>query len=196
MKLSVPTLDWKLVTIVALVSFIVGVGLTAYLGHNYYEKKLATVNAELTDYKSKYGATAEEKEKALIDKAIAEKKANTPLKEYVKGDTVTEIQYVEKASSKDPDLQMTTGSTVVASFNGQEMTLPAEDKKGMKLVDGKWVIDQQSKVTIDVDSIVKREIANTIEKEEHEKAVLKRQKTQQTIWGTVAGVVIGAVATR
>ena len=76
MKLSVPTLDWKLVTIVALVSFIVGVGLTAYLGHNYYEKKLATVNAELTDYKSKYSATAEAKEKALIDKAIAEKKAN------------------------------------------------------------------------------------------------------------------------
>ena len=196
MKLSVPVLDWKLVTIVALVSFIVGVGLTAYLGHNYYEKKLAAVNTELTDYKSKYGATAQEKEKALIDKAIAEKKANTPLKEYVKGDTVTEIQYVEKTSSRDADLQMTTGSTVVASFNGQEMVLPAEDKKGMKLVDGKWVIDQQSKVTLDIDSIVNRQIANTILEKDHEIEVLKRQKTQQTFWGTVIGAGIGVLASK
>ena len=188
--------DLKATAIVGLVCFILGVGITFYFGHNYYEKKLDTVTAELNDWKSKYGTVAEEKEKALVSQALAEKAAKTPVKEYVKGDTVTEIQYVSKDSATDADLQMTTKNNVVASFNGQEMTLPAEDKTGAKLVDGKWVIAQESKVTVDIDTIVKREIANTITEKDHEIAVAKRQKTQQTFWGIIGGAAIGALASK
>ena len=196
MKISVPTLDWKLVSLVVLISFLFGAGVSGYIVLNFYDKKLDTVTAELNDWKAKYGTTAQEKEKALVDKALAEKAAKTPVKEYVKGDTVTEIQYVEKESSKDVGLQMTAKNTVSASYNGQTMTLPAETKEGMKLVDGKWVIAQESKVTLDIDSIVNRQIANTILEKDHEIEVLKRQKTQQTFWGTVIGAGIGVLASK
>lgn len=186
-------LDWKLVTIVALICFGLGALTGFILTKNFYKEKLNEVNTELTNFKAQYSTVIKEREEAIIAKALADQKAKTPVKEYVKGDTVTEIQYLPKESSSDADLSLTSKPMNLSfEYNGVKQPVNAVTSEGKQFVDGKWVITQQTQATLNVDDIVNRQIANKINEEEHDKAVLKRQKTQQTFWGTVIGVGIGS----
>jgi hypothetical protein len=158
----------------------------------HYQAKYDALNAEYTAFKAKYSTIEKEKEQAVIAQALAEKAAKTPLKEYIQGDTVTKFVYAEKESKDDATVEMnSTVNPIVVSYNGKKEELPTTTTEGKTIQDGKVVITQQTTSTLDIDSIVKREIANRILEDEHKQAVLKRQKTQQTGWGFVLGVVAG-----
>ena len=189
----------KTYLIIALVTAVLCSLVTYHFTAKYYSAKYDTLNEDYTNFKAQYSSIVKEKEDAVIAQALAEKKAKTPVKELVKGDTVTEIQYVEKESKKDSGLEMTsTVDPVSVTYNGKTEELATKTTDGKEIVDGKFVVTQKSSTTIDIDAIVKREIANRILEDEnqrllleHDKDVLKRQKLQNTIWGTVAGVAIG-----
>jgi len=185
------TFDFKTVLIISLASLLIGVGVTYYLASGHYKEIVSDLKTELNEYKAKYSTTVEEKEKAIIAKAIAEERANTPIKEYIKGDTVTTIQYIKKESEDDADLEMTNKPTVSFEYNGVRQELEVENKDGFKFVDGKWVITQETSTVLNVDDIVNRSIANTIDKKDNEIKTLKRQKIQKAVWGTLIGVGIG-----
>lgn len=169
-------------------------GITYYYTAKHYQEKYDALNKEYTDFKAVYSDVVKEKEDALIAVSLAEKKAKTPLIETVKGETQTIIQYVEKESSSDASIEISSKQNPISiSYNGQKQELSTTTTEGKEIKDGKVVVTQQSSATIDIDSIVKREIANTILDKDHEIAVLKRQKTQQTGWGFLIGVGAGAV---
>jgi hypothetical protein len=167
-------------------------GITYHYTAKHYQEKYNALNAQFDAFKAEYSSVINEKEQAIIDKAIAEKKANTPVKEYLKGETVTQLQWVEKESKSDASVEINSKTNpIVVSYNGKKEELPTTTTEGKDIKDGKVVVTQQTTATLDIDSIVNRQIANRILEDEHKEKVLKREKTQQTIWGTVAGFVIG-----
>ena len=52
-------------------------------------------------------------------------------------------------------------------------------------------MNQETTATLDIDSIVNRQIANTILEKEKKERELERQKSQNLIWGVVGGYVVG-----
>jgi len=179
------------IIIIALVCSIATYQYTA----KYYQGKLDALNLEYNTFKATYATVIDDKEKAVIAVAKAEKAAGVPLKEYIKGDTIVKTEYVEKATKNDASIEVTNKvNPIVVSYNGKKQELPTTNLDGTAIVDGKTVITQETTSTLDIDSIVKREIANTVLGMEHEQAVLKRQKTQQTVWGTLIGVGVGYAA--
>ena len=163
--------------------------LTFHYTSTYYQNKLSTYQATHPDT----GETKEEK--ALIDQAIKDKQNKVPLTETVGQGTTTEISYQAKTSKDDADVEVTnTIKPVVVSYNGKKEELKTITSENQTTgADGKVVITQQSSAVLDIDSIVKREIANTILEDEHQKAVLERQKKQNAFWGAVGGYVVGSM---
>lgn len=175
-----------------LIALIIGIIVGWAITYNFYDAKLKDVTEQLNEYKAKYSTVQKEKEDAIIAKALADHKAKTLVKEYIKGDTVTKVEYVEKESSTDADLSITNPAPkVIMEYNGEKQELAAVTKEGKKLVDGKWVITQESSTVINVDDVVNRQIALTIEEKEHQKKVLERQKIQNGIWGLAIGYGVG-----
>lgn len=171
--------------------------LTFHFTAKHYQAKYDALNEQFISYKTTHpDADENQREKAIIDKAILDKKNNVPVTETVGSETKTIIQYVEKTSKSDADIEVTNkAKPITVSYNGKTSELATTNtEKQTTDADGKVVITQQTAATIDIDSIVKREIANKILEDDHDKAVLERQKKQNAFWGTVAGFAIGSIA--
>lgn len=189
---------WKKHIIYVLVVGLIFSGLTYHFTAKHYEAKYETLNTEFTIYKASHPDANDTKtaEQTIIDKALNDKKNNVPVTENVGEETNTVIKYVPKETASDADVEITnTPKPVVVSYNGKTEELKTNTTESQsKTADGKVVVTQQSQATIDIDSIVNREIANKVLEDEHKEMVLKRQKTQQTFWGVVGGIAVGYLA--
>lgn len=191
MKIEIPS-DVLRNVVVAIIIALVCSFVTYHYTAKHYQAKYDALNAEYTAFKAQYQAIVVEKENAIIAKAQADKAAKVPVVEYIKGDTVTEIQYVEKQSKNDADIEITNkAKPIIVSYNGQKEQLPTTTTEGKTIADGKTTITQETTATLDIDAIVNRQIANRIAEDDHKIAVLKRQKTQNLVWGIIGGAVIG-----
>lgn len=98
----------------------------------------------------------------------------------VKGDTV--IEYVEKESPSDSDIQITNPAPKIAvSYNGQKTELDGIEGETQKFDKGKLVVEQKSEATLDVTPIVDREVnmavkANTDELNKAHAEDLKKEE--------------------
>lgn len=163
-----------------------------------YEVQVAELKAEINDYQIKYQAAISDTEEAKI--ALAKEKLKEPEKVYIKGDTQTEIVYVEKETPQDPDVQINQEPpSLTVSYNGEVQELPMQTTtESATSEDGTLKVNQSSNVTLDVTDIVNREIANTvlqkdaeIYKQQETIKRLERQKVTSTVLGVVAAGVVG-----
>lgn len=164
---------------------------------NDYEVQVAELKAEINDYQIKYQAAISDTEEAKI--ALAKEKLKEPEKVYIKGDTQTEIVYVEKETPQDPDVQINQElPSLTVSYNGEVKELPMQTKtESATSEDGTLKVNQSSNVTLDVTDIVNREIANTVLQKDAE--IYKQQETikrleRQKVTSTVLGVIAAGVA--
>ena len=165
---------------------------------NDYEVQVAELKAEINDYQIKYQAAISDTEEAKI--ALAKEKLKEPEKVYIKGDTQTEIVYVEKETPQDPDVQINQEPpSLTVSYNGEVKELPMQTKtESATSEDGTLKVNQSSNVTLDVTDIVNREIANTvlqkdaeIYKQQETIKRLERQKVTSTVLGVIAAGAVG-----
>lgn len=163
-----------------------------------YEVQVAELKAEINDYQIKYQAAISDSEEAKI--ALAKEKLKEPEKVYIKGDTQTEIVYVEKETPQDPDVQINQEPpSLTVSYNGEVQELPMQTKaESATSEDGTLKVNQSSNVTLDVTDIVNREIANTvlqkdaeIYKQQETIKRLERQKVTSTVLGVIAAGAVG-----
>lgn len=163
-----------------------------------YEVQVAELKAEINDYQIKYQAAISDTEEAKI--ALAKEKLKEPEKVYIKGDTQTEIVYVEKETPQDPDVQINQEPpSLTVSYNGEVQELPMQTTtESATSEDGTLKVNQSSNVTLDVTDIVNREIANTvlqkdaeIYKQQETIKRLERQKVTSTVLGVVTAGVVG-----
>lgn len=76
---------------------------------------------------------------------------------YVKGDT--DVRYVEKETDKDADVEVKQPpAKVKMAYNGKEYEFDTVANETHKFDKGKLVVEQESKTTLDVTPIVKREV--------------------------------------
>ena len=163
-----------------------------------YEVQVAELKAEINDYQIKYQAAISDTEEAKI--ALAKEKLKEPEKVYIKGDTQTEIVYVEKETPQDPDVQINQEPpSLTVSYNGEVKELPMQTTtESATSEDGTLKVNQSSNVTLDVTDIVNREIANTvlqkdaeIYKQQETIKRLERQKVTSTVLGVIAAGAVG-----
>lgn len=163
-----------------------------------YEVQVAELKAEINDYQIKYQAAISDTEEAKI--ALAKEKLKEPEKVYIKGDTQTEIVYVEKETPQDPDVQINQEPpSLTVSYNGEVQELPMQTTtESATSEDGTLKVNQSSNVTLDVTDIVNREIANTvlqkdaeIYKQQETIKRLERQKVTSTVLGVIAAGAVG-----
>ena len=163
-----------------------------------YEVQVAELKAEINDYQIKYQAAISDTEEAKI--ALAKEKLKEPEKVYIKGDTQTEIVYVEKETPQDPDVQINQEPpSLTVSYNGEVQELPMQTTtESATSEDGTLKVNQSSNVTLDVTDIVNREIANTvlqkdaeIYKQQETIKRLERQKVTSTVLGVIAAGTVG-----
>lgn len=163
-----------------------------------YEVQVAELKAEINDYQIKYQAAISDSEEAKI--ALAKEKLKEPEKVYIKGDTQTEIVYVEKETPQDPDVQINQEPpSLTVSYNGEVQELPMQTTtESATSEDGTLKVNQSSNVTLDVTDIVNREIANTvlqkdaeIYKQQETIKRLERQKVTSTVLGVIAAGAVG-----
>jgi len=164
---------------------------------NDYEVQVAELKAEINDYQIKYQAAISDTEEAKI--TLAKEKLKEPEKVYIKGDTQTEIVYVEKETPQDPDVQINQEPpSLTVSYNGEVQELPMQTTtESATSEDGTLKVNQSSNVTLDVTDIVNREIANTVLQKDAE--IYKQQETikrleRQKVTSTVLGVIAAGVA--
>lgn len=75
----------------------------------------------------------------------------------------TQIQYVEKQTPQDADVQITKPAPeVVVDYNGQQTKFKTLDNETQKFDKGKLQVDQTSKVTLDVTPIVQKEVQTAV----------------------------------
>lgn len=163
-----------------------------------YEVQVAELKAEINDYQIKYQAAISDTEEAKI--ALAKEKLKEPEKVYIKGDTQTEIVYVEKETPQDPDVQINQEPpSLTVSYNGEVKELPMQTTtESATSENGTLKVNQSSNVTLDVTDIVNREIANTvlqkdaeIYKQQETIKRLERQKVTSTVLGVIAAGAVG-----
>lgn len=122
----------------------------------------------------------------------------------VKGDT--QIQYVEKTSTTDADIEMTQSTPqVVMKYNDQEYKFDTVAGETQKFDKGKLQVEQTAKTTLDVTPIVQREVAierQTITSELNKQFADDKKKTDRehkfetaryTAYGILAGYVLHGV---
>jgi hypothetical protein len=167
--------------------------------YNTLNEKYVALNNEYTQFKSAISDTEKEREDKIIAKAETDKQNKVPVVAPLFQDTTTTISYDSKQSKNDADVEITnTVNPVKVSYNGKTEELNTTTTEKQTTEGGKVVVKQDTTTTIDIDSIVNRQIADRIDDYNqkikdlnHDKAVLKRQKTQQTIWGAIIGIGIG-----
>lgn len=76
----------------------------------------------------------------------------------------TKIQYVEKQTPQDADVQITKPAPeVVVDYNGQQTKFETLNNETQKFDKGKLRVDQTSKVTLDVTPIVQKEVQTAVD---------------------------------
>ena len=98
-----------------------------------------------------------------------EKRVEVPIEipVEVKGDTV--IQYVEKESPQDADVEITSPAPVVSvSYNNQKTELEGVANETQKFDKGKLTVEQKTETTLDVTPIVDREVNMAVDKQKNE----------------------------
>ena len=100
----------------------------------------------------------------------------------------TEIQYVEKQTPQDADVQITKPAPeVVVDYNGQQTKFETLDNETQKFDKGKLQVDQTSKVTLDVTPIVQKEVQAAVDQnakemtkaKDNEVAKVKSEETKK-----------------
>ena len=175
--------------VMLVVGFYVGKITTEYT----LNKQYSGINDKLTIAQQMAKDTLLEKEKLLIEIAKKDAALSKPVVAQTETKVVTEYVYKEKENVNDADVKITGNSPVMKlDYYGKVYNLEAQrTNNNSEFKGGTLVTTQNSEFKIDVTDIVNREIATTINKSEHEIAVLKRQKTQQTIWGVLGGAALG-----
>ena len=85
----------------------------------------------------------------------------------VKGDTV--VQYVEKETPQDADVEITSPAPVVSvSYNSQKTELEGVSGETQKFDRGKLQVEQKTEATLDVTPIVDREVNMAVDKQKLE----------------------------
>lgn len=85
----------------------------------------------------------------------------------VKGDTI--IQYVEKESPQDADVEITNPAPVVSvSYNNQKTELDGVLGESQKFDKGKLQVEQKTEAVLDVTPIVEREVNMAVDKQKIE----------------------------
>lgn len=155
------------------------------------------------------GWIACEKFGANVVEVPSEPEVVTEVKEVkvpVSSDTKTQVQYVEKQSSDDADVEIHSDvSKVVVDYNGQQTALDTVSGETQKFDKGKLQVEQQSKVTLDVTPIVTREVQTAVESntkkltEQKNKELVQvhkdeaKKRHERTIEAFVVGMALGAV---
>lgn len=92
----------------------------------------------------------------------------------VQTETKTQIQYVEKETPQDADVQITKEKPqVVVDYNGQQTKFDTLDNETQKFDKGKLQVDQTSKVTLDVTPIVQKEVQSAVDQNTKELTKVK-----------------------
>lgn len=106
----------------------------------------------------RFGANIVEKETTKVVTEIKE------VKVPVASEAKTEVQYVEKESPHDADVQIATQKPqVVVDYNGQQTKFATLDNETQKFENGKLKVEQESKTVLDVTPIVEREVQTAVE---------------------------------
>lgn len=85
----------------------------------------------------------------------------------VKGETV--IQYVEKQTPTDADIEITQPAPVIAlDYNGEKTELAGISGEKQKFDRGKLQVEQKTEAVLDVAPIVNREVALAVDKQKAE----------------------------
>ena len=93
----------------------------------------------------------------VVQKVIERVEVPIKVPVYVKGDT--EVRYVEKETDKDADVEVKQPpAKVKMAYNGKEYEFDTVANETHKFDKGKLVVEQESKTTLDVTPIVKREV--------------------------------------
>lgn len=119
----------------------------------------------------------------------------------------TQIQYVEKKSKHDADVQITKGKPqVVVDYNGQQTKFDTLDNETQKFDKGKLQVDQTSKVTLDVTPIVQKEVQSAVDQNTKEltkvkdnevakvKSEEKKKRHKHEIGAFITGAGVGALS--
>ena len=119
----------------------------------------------------------------------------------VKGDTV--IQYVEKESPADSDVEITNPAPVIAvNYNGEKTELAGVSGEKQKFDKGKLQVEQKTEAVLDVTPIVEREVTLAVDKQkiedkaecdkavQEEKSKAHRHGQTTFLGGLGAGVVL------
>lgn len=89
----------------------------------------------------------------------------------------TQIQYVEKQTPQDADVQITKPAPeVVVDYNGQQTKFKTLDNETQKFDKGKLQVDQTSKVTLDVTPIVQKEVQTAVNQNTKELTKAKNEE--------------------
>lgn len=92
----------------------------------------------------------------------------------VETEAKTQIQYVEKETPKDADVQITKEKPqVVVDYNGEQTKFDTLDNETQKFDKGKLQVDQTSKVTLDVTPIVQKEVQTAVDQNTKELTKVK-----------------------
>lgn len=93
----------------------------------------------------------------VVQKVV--ERVEVPIKVPVQVKGETEVRYVEKESPKDSDVNVTQRpSKVTMTYNDKQYEFDTVANEKHKFDKGKLVVEQESKTTLDVTPIVKREV--------------------------------------
>lgn len=124
----------------------------------------------------------------------------------VETQTKTQIQYIEKETPKDADVQITKEKPqVVVDYNGQQTKFDTLDNETQKFDKGKLQVDQTSKVTLDVTPIVQKEVQAAVDQNTKEitkakdnevakvKSEEKKKRHRHELGAFITGAGVGAL---
>ena len=93
---------------------------------------------------------------------VVEKEVPIEIPVQVKGDTV--VQYVEKETPSDSDIEITSPPPVISvSYNGEKTELDGVKGETQKFDKGKLQVEQKTETVLDVTPIVDREVNTAVE---------------------------------
>lgn len=124
----------------------------------------------------------------------------------VETEAKTQIQYVEKETPQDADVQITKEPPqVVVDYNGQQTKFDTLDNETQKFDKGKLQVDQTSKVTLDVTPIVQKEVRTAVDQNTKEmtkakdnevakvKSEEKKKRHKHELGAFITGAGVGAL---
>ena len=124
----------------------------------------------------------------------------------VETEAKTQIQYVEKETPQDADVQITKEPPqVVVDYNGEQTKFDTLDNETQKFDKGKLQVDQTSKVTLDVTPIVQKEVQTAVDQNTKEltkakdnevakvKSEEKKKRHKHELGAFITGAGVGAL---